>query len=71
MKVKAIQPAFFNGSRVRGGQDLDVPSGTKGSWFVRTEDFKPEPAKKAKAQPTTLSELAKTKPAGPTEVDFA
>ena len=39
MKVKAIQPAFFNGSRVRVGQELDVPQGMKGSWFVRTEDF--------------------------------
>ena len=70
MKVKAIQPAFFNGSRVRVGQELDVPSGTKGSWFVRTEDFK-EPAKKAKPQPTTMSELAKVKPAGPTEETYA
>ena len=35
MKVKAIQPAFFNGSRVRVGQELDVPSGMKGAWFVR------------------------------------
>ena len=70
MKVKAIQPAFFNGSRVRVGQELDVPSGMKGTWFVRTEDFK-EPAKKGKPQPATLSELAKAKPAGPTETDFA
>ena len=44
MKVKAIQPAFFNGSRVRVGQELDVPPGMKGSWFVRTAAFK-DPAK--------------------------
>ena len=28
MKVKAIQPAFFSGSRVRVGQDLDQAMGT-------------------------------------------
>lgn len=66
MKVKAIQPAFFNGSRVRVGQELDVPSGMKGAWFVRTEDFK-EPAKKGKPQPATLSELAKAPAVSPTD----
>lgn len=58
MKIKATQPAFFNGSRVRVGQELDVPTGMKGSWFVRTEEYKAPVEKKAKA-PSTLSEMAK------------
>lgn len=60
MKVKALQAGFFNGSRVRAGQDFEVPAGTKGSWFVPLEEFKaPAKAKPAKARPETLSELAK------------
>ena len=34
MKVKALKPGFFNGSRVREGQTFEVPDGTKGSWFA-------------------------------------
>lgn len=71
MKVKAIQPGFFGGSRVRVGQELDVPEGTKATWFAALEEYKAPPKVKAKAQPSTLSEIAKAKPAGPTETDFA
>jgi hypothetical protein len=66
MKIKATQPAFFNGSRVRVGQELDVPSGMKGSWFVRTEEYKAPAEKKAKA-PSTLSEMAKAPVSSPDE----
>jgi hypothetical protein len=59
MKVKAIKPAFFAGARVREGQELEVPAGTKGSWFVALEEYKAPPKPKAKAQPQTLSEMAK------------
>lgn len=59
MKVKALQTGFFNGSRVREGEVFEVPEGTKSAWFVAVEEYK-EPAKgKAKAQPRTLSEMAK------------
>ena len=59
MKVKAIETGFFDGSIVQPGQEFEVPSGTKGKWFVPVGDYK-EPAKpKPKAQPQTLSELAK------------
>ncbi len=59
MKVVATKPAFYNGRRVRVGAELDVPQGTKGSWFVATETVE---AKKAKAKPAedapqALSEL--------------
>lgn len=69
MKIKATQPAFFNGSRVRVGQELDVPTGMKGSWFVRADEINaPVKAKPAKAQPTTLSEIAKAPVASPTDL---
>lgn len=66
MKIKATQPAFFNGSRVRVGQELDVPTGMKGSWFVRAEEYKAPPEKKVKV-PTTLSEMAKAPVSSPDE----
>ncbi len=48
MKVTAIKPAFFNGRRVRLGDELDVPQGLKGSWFALVAS--PE-AKAAKVAP--------------------
>ena len=68
MKIKATQPAFFNGSRVRVGQELDVPTGMKGSWFVRAEEYKAPTAPKQKVQPKTLSEIAKDPVASPTDL---
>jgi|DEB19_MinimDraft_2_1074335.scaffolds.fasta_scaffold00834_6 hypothetical protein len=59
MKVVAIKVAFFNGRRVRAGEELDVPQGTKGSWFVATDSKEAQAtkAKPAKAEPKALSEL--------------
>lgn len=59
IKVKALQPGFFNGSRVRAGQEFEVPEGTKGSWFVALGEYKAPAPAKPKAQPKTLSEIAK------------
>ena len=59
MKVKALDAGFFAGSRIRAGQEFEVPEGTKASWFVPVGEFKAPAKVKAKAQPTTLSELAK------------
>jgi len=63
MKVKALQTGFFGGSRIREGQEFDVPDGTKGTWFVTVGEHAAQAAKapkaKPKAQPQTLSELAK------------
>lgn len=59
MKVKALQAGFFGGSRVREGQEFEVPEGTKGSWFVVVEEYKAPAKSKGKAAPATLSELAK------------
>lgn len=59
MKVKALQPGFFGGSRIRPGQEFEVPDGTKGTWFVAVGEFKAPVKPKAKAAPQTLSELAK------------
>lgn len=59
MKVKALQAGFFGGSRIREGQEFEVPAGTKGSWFLAVEDFKAPAEKPSKKQPKTLSEIAK------------
>lgn len=61
MKVTAISPAFYNGSRVRVGDVVDVPEGFKASWFVKPNTPEAEAAKpkKAKAEPKALSELNK------------
>jgi hypothetical protein len=59
MKVKALKPGFFGGSLRDVGQEFDVPNGTKGTWFVAVEDFKAPAKAKAKAAPSTLSEMAK------------
>lgn len=68
MKVKALQPGFFGGSRIREGQEFDVPTGTKGSWFVAVEEFKAPAQAKAKAAPKTLSEIAKAPAAASTDI---
>lgn len=43
MEVIVTKLAFWAGARVHPGQKLDVPKGTKGSWFEEPK------AKKAKA----------------------
>ena len=59
MKVVAIKVAFFNGRRVRAGDELDIPQGMKGSWFVATGTIEAKAAKEkpAKPEPKALSEL--------------
>lgn len=59
MKIVAIKPAFYNGRRVRVGDELDIPTGTKGSWFAPTgsAEAKASKEKPAKAEPKALSEL--------------
>lgn len=61
MKVVATKVAFFNGARVRVGAEMDIPDGTKGSWFVAVDSpaAKAAQAKPAKAEPKALSEVAK------------
>ena len=52
MKVQIIKTAFVDGSLVHPGAVLEVPEGTKGSWFtsvVATADEKP--AGKGKGKP--------------------
>lgn len=64
MKIVAIKPAFYNGRRVRVGDELDIPQGVKGSWFAATETLEAKTAKDskekpAKPEPKALSELGK------------
>jgi 16S rRNA U1498 N3-methylase RsmE len=70
MKIVAIKPAFYNGRRVRVGDALDIPQGTKGSWFapVASEEAKAAKAKPAKQEPKALSELGSDKAKAFTDV---
>ena len=63
MKIVAIKPAFYNGRRVRVGDELDIPQGVKGSWFVSTGTVEARAAKEepAKTEPKALSELGSDK----------
>lgn len=60
MKIVAIKVAFYNGRRVRVGDELEVPQGTKGSWFapVASAEAKATKEKPAKQEPKALSELS-------------
>lgn len=62
MKIVAIKPAFYNGRRVRVGDELDIPPGVKGSWFapVASAEAKATKEKPAKQEPKALSELGKS-----------
>lgn len=63
MKVVATKTAFYNGRRVRVGDELDIPQGVKGSWFVPTGSIEAKAAKEkpAKPEPKALSELGSDK----------
>ena len=70
MKVRATATGFYGGERKREGAVFEVKDGAKSKWFVPVDASKPAPAKapKAKAEPATLSELAKSVPAQEQEV---
>lgn len=67
MKVLALEFGFFNGSRIRKGQEFEVPAGTKASWFTPVDSEAAKAAKEPKAKNTkdpkkeqkTLSEVGK------------
>lgn len=59
MKVKAIKPGFYAGALIEPGQLIEVPDGAKASWYVPAAEYKAPVKEKPKAQPKTLSELAK------------
>jgi len=67
MKVIALQAGFYGNSRVRIGQEFEVPEGTKGRWFEPVEHNKAPKGAKAEdkapkgAKAQTLSEMANTK----------
>lgn len=70
MKVKVTHTAFFGGMRRRVGEVLEVPDGTRGTWFteVPAKGASVEPAekpKRGKAPAVALSELGKEKVVGP------
>ena len=61
MKVVAIKPAFFNGTRIRVGAEVEIPDNLKGSWFAKVDSpvAKATKAVKPKEEPKALSQLPK------------
>lgn len=70
--VVAISVGFYGGSLRHPGAEFQVPEGFKGKWFKPKADLKPEDLKPSepntKTQPTTLSELSKSKGGSFTDV---
>jgi hypothetical protein len=60
MRVVAIAAAFYNGTRVRPGAEVDVADNFKASWFVKVDapEAKATKAPKVKDAPKALSQLA-------------
>jgi hypothetical protein len=60
-KVVAISMGFYQGARVRPGTEFEVPDNFKGSWVAEVGSPASAPAKPkpARAEPKTLSEMAK------------
>ena len=61
MKIVAIKTAFYNGRRVRVGDELDIPSGLSGSWFAPVASTEAKAAKvkpNSKQEPKALSEMS-------------
>ena len=65
MKVRAIQSAFYDGRRVRPGDELEVPDTLTASWFVRTDGPAPAAGRRRREAPVALSQRGKEAPAGP------
>jgi hypothetical protein len=61
MKVIAIKLAFHNGTLVNVGDEVEVPGGHKGSWFVKADAIEAKAAvKPAKAKGETPRALSQT-----------
>jgi ribosomal protein L9 len=63
MKVIAITAAFYNGSRVRKGDTVEVPEGYRASWFAKVASPEAKaavkPAKASRETPRALSQAGK------------
>lgn len=63
MKVIAIKLAFHNGTLINAGDEVEVPDGHRGSWFVPATSLEAKAAvKPAKAKgetPRALSQAGK------------
>lgn len=73
MRVQALSMGFYEGQRIRPGQQFSVPEGTKGGWFVPVEAVKaPPPAPIGRAArgkgPQALSQMGKEASQSFTEV---
>lgn len=62
MKVVAIRDGFFNGRRIRAHTVFDVPSKTKGKWFVPADKYVAPPDAGKQAQAMALSQIGRQTP---------
>lgn len=69
-QVVATSMGFLNGSRVRPGTVIEVPDDFKGSWVAAVGSPAAAPAKPkpARAEPKTLSEMAKAPVKSPSDI---
>lgn len=65
MKVVAIKTAFYDNHLVKLGEELDLPEGTKGSWFVPVDTEEAGLAKQIRAFNCTIPDHLNAKTAGP------
>jgi hypothetical protein len=67
--VVALTTGFYEGSRVRAGTEFEVPDDFKGSWVAAVDSPAAAPKIiKPRAQPRTLSEMAKAAVTAPTDI---
>lgn len=60
MKVIVTQTAFYNGSQVEPGSQLEVPDNFKASWAVRADNAPAsKPQRAARQEPRALSQVGK------------
>jgi hypothetical protein len=64
MKVVAIKPAFYNGARIRVGDEVEVADDFKAAWAVKTQTVEAkaaakQAAKPARQEPKALSQVGK------------
>lgn len=70
MRVKVIKLAFYNGGRVKPGDVINVPDGTKAKWFEPIVEKVEKPAA-APAKPRGKSPAKEPEPSGEVEGEGA
>lgn len=70
MRVKVTKMAFYNGGRVRPGDVINVPDGTKAKWFEPVAEKVEKPAA-APVKPKGKAPAKEPEPSGEVEGEDA